>query len=147
MIAVCPVTRRLVTALAVLLASGAPLLAQGADPFQRGEELYKNDRLLDAEKQFRLALETGPQADRPRCYDRLLAIYIRPGRLDRAITVGGRYEEWLRDRQPGARLRALYYELGWCYHTLGHHAAAESLLRKALEAPTLPPLPPEKRLA
>src|SRR5437763_1299283 len=131
MIVMAPRASRHLLALIFLLPVSGLTVALGGDPVQRGEELYKNDRLLDAEKQFRLALESGPETERSRCYDRLLAIYIRLGRLDRAVAVGNRYEAWLRDRQPGARLRALYYELGWCLHTLGHQVAAEGYLRKA----------------
>jgi tetratricopeptide (TPR) repeat protein len=139
---------------AVLLALGVavpagPVAAQptdGSASVQQAEELYKKDRLLEAEKAYRVALETAAEADRPRCHDRLLAIYIRLGRLDLALHNAARYEDWLRRREPTARLRALLFEQGWCYFTLGHHEKAEDYLRRALEDSDLPPLPAEMRL-
>ncbi len=119
----------------------------GAAARERGEELYRQDRLLEAEKYFSLALSTLPEAEHAPVYDRLLNTYIRLGRLDRALRTGASYETWLRAHPPADRLRLLYYEMGWCYFMLGHLAPAEQHFSRALAANNLPPLPAEKKLA
>src|SRR5688500_9915160 len=97
----------LALALAFSLLSAGPALAQGnpLQTLQRAEDLYKADRLLEAEKLYRLALETVAESDKARCYDRLLSVYVRVGRLDRALNLAARYEDWLRERQSDARRR------------------------------------------
>src|SRR4051812_44546447 len=107
------VTLRVSLACAALVcAASGPVRGQtGTQAFQRGEELYRQDKLLEAEKHYRTALESLPERDQAASYDRLLAIYIRLGRLDRALLYGKRYETWLRAYAQPERLRQLHFEM------------------------------------
>lgn len=133
--------------LAASAVSGQQQQSEGAKLAQRGEELYGQDRLLEAETKFRAALEGVSDDDKAPCYDRLLTIYTRLERYDRAVSIGSRYEQWLATHPHEDRERLLYYELGWCYYSLGHAARAEPYLKKALAEGNLPPLPAAKQMA
>jgi CHAT domain-containing protein len=99
---------------------------------RKADEHYQADRLLEAEPLYRTALSTTRRDQRRRCYDRLLAIYVRLGRPDQAISLGLRYQEWLRqigDRSQESDLSLLF---GESYLSLGHYRTADQYLQRAL---------------
>src|SRR5262249_6543120 len=113
----------------------------------RAEQLYHDDRLLEAERLYAQALANLPEEERQRCYDRLLTVYVRLGRPDQVIRLGAGYEPWLVKRKDLARLRELKIELGGAYLALGHSREAETLLEEALGGPRFEgELPPGPRL-
>src|SRR5262245_44084906 len=128
-----------------------PAPAQGqatgpAEALRRADELYRADKLKEAEALYRQALGAARGADRRRCFDRLLAIYVSVGRQDQAIQTGLEYEHWLRRAGDPARARELSLDLGGWYLVLGHHTAAEPHLRRALDDREGAPLPPARRI-
>ncbi len=106
---------------------------------------YRAGRLPQAEELYRLALTRAAAEERRHCYERLLAIYVQVGRLDQAITLGEQYADWLRTTGPLARARELLLDLGAWYLTLGHHASAESFLRRGMSEVKNLPLSPARR--
>jgi CHAT domain-containing protein/tetratricopeptide (TPR) repeat protein len=113
----------------------------------RADELYCADRLPQAEALYRQALAAAVGADRRRCFDRLLAIYVRVGRLDQAIQTGLAYSTWSRRTGDPERARELALDLGRWYLALGHYARAEPHLREALADINGAPLPPAREVA
>src|SRR4051794_16783006 len=63
-------------------------LPSPTETLRQADELYRADRLLQAEALYRQTLPSADGADRRRCFDQLLAIYIRVGRQDQAIRTG-----------------------------------------------------------
>jgi CHAT domain-containing protein/tetratricopeptide (TPR) repeat protein len=123
----------------------------GKEKIQRADELYRADRLLQAEALYRQVLQSlrgdrEDDADRCYCFQRLLAIYVRVGRQDQAIQAGLEYEGWLRRIGDLARARELNLDLGRWYVGLGHYATAESRLRLALADIKGTSLPPARKV-
>ncbi|HYT88775.1 MAG TPA: tetratricopeptide repeat protein, partial [Gemmataceae bacterium] len=150
-----PTAERLfVLSLGVVLCVGvppksAPAQAGGASlakTLERADELYRQDKLPDAAMLYRQALTTAAGADRHRCFDQLLAIYVRVGRQDQAIQTGKQYDAWLRKIGDGVRARALALDLGRWHLALGHYADAEPYLRQALADLKGAALPPAKQI-
>src|SRR5262245_455351 len=147
--------RLLVQAAGVILCAGLlspTALAQARGPalaetLQRADQLYRAEKLPQAEELYSQALKTAEGADRRRCFDRLLTIYVRVGRQDRAIQTGLQYEGWLRKLNDPARVRELNLDLGRWYLDLGHYVAAEPYLRRALADVEGNPLPPDSQVA
>jgi CHAT domain-containing protein/tetratricopeptide (TPR) repeat protein len=120
----------------------APLALVG-----RADQLYRADKLLQAEVLYRQALGAVDGLDRRRCFDRLLLIYVRVGRQDQAIRTGMEYAAWMRRAGDLVRARELDLDLGRWFLALGHHGDAEARLRQALEdRRDVPPLPAARQV-
>ncbi len=113
---------------------------------RRADELYRADKLPQAETLYRQALNTADGTDRRHCSERLLDIYAQVGRPDQAIQTGLDYERWLRRVGDLARARELALDLGHWHLVLGHFVAAESHLRRALAEVKGAALPPARQV-
>jgi CHAT domain-containing protein/tetratricopeptide (TPR) repeat protein len=144
-------TRNLAAALATLLACGTAANAQTPlaepDAAVRAEKLYLAGKLVDAEKLYLAALRGPVRVDVRLCYERLLGIYGKLGREDRAVQIGLEYKRWLDAVPDPARVRTLKGDLGLWYFALGHHATSAALLREALADPTAGAFDAPTRLA
>src|SRR5262245_17910798 len=145
--------RLLVLALAVGLArpAAAPAQAPAGRPsvaslLRQADELYRADKLPAAETLYRQALDAADGLDRVECFDRLLAIYVRVGRQDQAVRTGLQYRRWLAQTGDAVRARELDLDLGGWYLALGHAAAAEPYLQRALQVVRGSPLPPARQV-
>jgi CHAT domain-containing protein/tetratricopeptide (TPR) repeat protein len=133
----------------------APIRAQGkldpdtADAYRRAGEEYDAGHWLEAAALYRRAAEGADDYRRSVCYERLLYIHARLGRLDQAVRYGLRCRELvlqLAARGAGReRLAGLDLQLGECYLHLGHYRDAErhlaSVLSPAAGVDPLPPIP------
>jgi CHAT domain-containing protein/tetratricopeptide (TPR) repeat protein len=119
-----------------------------AEALRQAEELFARDDLPPAEKLYAQVLASSQARDhRLLCYERLLAIYMRSGRFDRAVDHGQKFIAWLKDSDDPARLRRIHLQVGWSFVQLGHYAAAEAPLQEALkEAKGVAALPVSQRL-
>src|SRR5262245_10113551 len=117
-----------------------------AQTLRRADELYRADKLPQAAELYRQGLAAAAGADRHRCFDRLLAIYVRVGRQDQAIQTGTQYDAWLRRTGETVRARELALDLGRWHLALGHYADAEPHLRRALADLKGAALPPARRV-
>src|SRR5947209_6998975 len=100
------------------------------DALRQAEKKYRAAALEEAERLFRVAVETRDGRQRRYCYDRLLAIYVRLGRFDLALKVGERYRRWLREGNDRARIRELDLQLGEWYLALGQYREAAPCLER-----------------
>ncbi|HZY85815.1 MAG TPA: hypothetical protein VFE78_13355, partial [Gemmataceae bacterium] len=83
----------------------------GVEALQRAEELYRAGELLEAEPLYQAA--AGGRGElRRQAYDRLLTLYARLGRPDRAVQTGLEYQTWLARRGDRVRVQRLGLELG-----------------------------------
>jgi CHAT domain-containing protein/tetratricopeptide (TPR) repeat protein len=113
----------------------------------KAEGHYRQSDLLNAERFFLEAMPYTKGNDLRLCYDRLLLIYGRMARYDRAIRLGHRYEEWLGKVGDDHRRRSVWHQIGTGYFILGHYREAREYLEKALlDRPRLPELPPLVRI-
>jgi CHAT domain-containing protein len=109
-----------------------PVQAQpGPSALARAEKAYRADALLTAEPLYAAVLDQLSGRQRQRCYDRLLTIYVRLGRPDKAIRLGTAYRQWLREVQDPKPLRELDLLFGECYLALGHYRTALAYLERA----------------
>src|SRR5262249_3140770 len=112
-------------AVMIVLIGCAPLRAQPfVSDLERAEQLYQRSDLGKAEPIFLNVLRGAEGADRQQCYERLLAIYYRVGRQDRAIAIGQDYRKWLEKSGDEARAREVLHQLGTCHLALGHYGLA-----------------------
>jgi CHAT domain-containing protein len=123
--------------LALPSAKSAPPLAEAAkgpegDLYQRAEKLCAANRLAEAEVLYRKGLAGEPSL-RLACLNRLLPLYARLGRCDRAVQTALASRPWLRDAGELKRLRLLSLQLGDYYLQLGHAHSAERHLHEALD--------------
>ena len=122
--------------LAVALASCLGAAVRAAPPaveaLQRAEELYRTGDLLEAEPLYQAATRAGRGQLRRQAYDRLLTLYARMGRPDRAVQTALAYQPLLAEQGDRARLQQLGLELGRDYLALGHYAEAEAAIQGAL---------------
>jgi CHAT domain-containing protein len=103
-----------------------------AEDLERAEGLYSAGDLLEAEPLYQaLARSVRPELRR-QASDRLLTLYARLGRADRAVQTGLIYQTWLTQLGDRCRLQSLSLELGQNYLTLGHYAEAEAALKQSL---------------
>ncbi len=133
-----PRPRRLAGLVAVVLLglmvwTQLPSQGRASEILDRAERLYQADKLLQAEPLFRKALDSESLAGQRFCFERLLAVHVRLGRLDQAIQFGQRYRQWLLERNEPDRIREVTAELGGWYCTLGHFHEGEKLLTQALD--------------
>jgi CHAT domain-containing protein len=131
------------------LAAWLLLSGRGAtrgDLYQRAEELQAAHRLTEAEALYRKGL-AGEPALRLACLNRLLPLYARLGRCDRAIQTGLAAQPWLREAGELKRLRLLSLQIGDYHLQLGHARLAERYLREALERGPFPLTPYQQVIA
>ncbi len=123
--------------------------ALGAEPdLAQAQQYYQRAELLKAEPLFLAALPNARGTERPRNhYDRLLSIYYRLSRHDRAVQIGQEYRKWLVEGKDEVRAREVQHQIGTCYLVLGHYGKAREQFREVLrERPDLAPPPPPVRL-
>ncbi|MBN9122391.1 MAG: CHAT domain-containing protein [Planctomycetes bacterium] len=121
----------------VLVALAAPP-ATPAESFRRAEELYAVDRFGEAEPLYKAALESEEPFLRRRVYTRLMNLYARSGRPDKAIKLAEPYRAWLKSVNDPDALAALDLLTGECLHELGYSADADKHLVAALDSKLLP---------
>jgi CHAT domain-containing protein/tetratricopeptide (TPR) repeat protein len=120
--------------LLVVVACLAPAAARAQDDaFSRAEREYTAGRWAAAEPLYRLAARSGSDARRATCQVRLLHIYTRLGRLDRAVQSGLRARELLLHGDDRRMLREVELRVGECYQVLGHYTTGERHLERALD--------------
>jgi len=99
---------------------------------RRAETLYASDRFGEAEP---LLLEAARSTDpfvKRRAYEKLMALYVRSGRQDKAIQLGTPFRVWLKDVGDAAATSELDLMLGECYLGLGYLEKADNLLTAAI---------------
>jgi hypothetical protein len=124
-------------ALAAPPAPAAPAPAP-AEAFVRAEKLFAADRFGEAEPLFRAALATDDRSLKRRAYDRLMGLYLRSGRPDRAVRLAEPFRAWLKEIGE-TDFAALDLLLGQCRLDLGYAELADEHLAAALRAKSLPP--------
>jgi CHAT domain-containing protein/tetratricopeptide (TPR) repeat protein len=102
----------------------------------------KAGQLLEADRLYRKALDSGAGPLRGRCFDGLILINAHLGRHDQTIQFALPYREELRKNGPAHRLREVTLQLGETYLALGHLQTAATYLRECLEVETTDPAPP-----
>lgn len=124
--------------LVALAAPPAPTAPTPAEAFQKAERLLAADRFGDAEPLFRAALATDDRYLKRQTYTRLMGLYLRSGRPDRAVRLAEPFRAWLKEigETDFAMLDLL---VGRCRLELGYAELADKLLAAALEAKSLPP--------
>jgi CHAT domain-containing protein/tetratricopeptide (TPR) repeat protein len=150
--------RRCLAVLAVAAALLPPVLARARPPaskpdvpdsLRKADEKFKAGDLLEAAALYQRAAETNADL-RGASFEQLVRIYLRLGRLDRAISYALRSRELLqqdagrRGETPDAKVRrrALDLQIGELYLALGHYRSAETHLRRVLaDVRGLDPLP------
>lgn len=133
------------TALVLVALAAPPAPPPAAEALQRAEKLYAEDRFGEAEPLYRAALDTEDQFLKRRAYNRLLSLYLRSGRPDKAVKLATPYRAWLKEL-PGAAdgIASLDLLVGQCLLELGYADDADTHLRAALDAKAA--LPPERQL-
>ena len=133
------------TALVLVALAAPPAPPSAAESLQRAEKLYAEDRFGEAEPLYRAALDTDDQFLKRRAYNRLLSLYLRSGRPDKAVKLATPYRAWLKELPNAADgIASLDLLVGQCLLDLGYTDDADSHLRAALGAK--PALPPERQL-
>jgi CHAT domain-containing protein/tetratricopeptide (TPR) repeat protein len=126
----------------VLLALSAP--PTPAESFQKAEDLFAADRFGEAEPLFRTAIASDDQFIKRQAYNRLLDLYVRSGRPDKAVRLAAPYRTWLKELRDAEGLAGLDLLSGQCLLELGYTEEADKHLVAALALK--PPLPPERYL-
>jgi CHAT domain-containing protein len=134
----------MVPVVVVLLAAMQPPSATDlAETYKQAEKLYAADRFGDAEPLFHAVLKTDDPFLKRQAFNRLLNLYVRSGRPDKAIGLARTLREWL--QQVGdSDTASVDLLVGRCRLELGYAALADEHLAAALKA--RPPLGPESRL-
>ncbi|HEY1188897.1 MAG TPA: hypothetical protein VGE74_14680, partial [Gemmata sp.] len=129
------------TAVLLLVVAAPPAPAEA---FQRAERLAAADKFGEAEPLYRVALETDDRFLKRETYNRLMGLYVRSGRPDKALQLGEPFRAWLavvgNPDGPGG----LELITAQCHLDLGYPAEAEKAVAAALGSK--PPLPPGQRL-
>jgi CHAT domain-containing protein len=115
-----------------------------AESLRRAEARYAAGNLLEAEPLYRQLTRARNEAIRRKAHERLLSLYPRLGRPDRAVQTGLAYLTWLRRLDDRAATQRLALRLGENYLALGHYPRAESWLNQALGLPARSGGPKEK---
>lgn len=121
-----------------------PAPATPAEAFQKAEELYAADKFGEAEPLFQAALLAEDRFVKRQAYNRLMNLYVRSGRPDKAIRLATPYRAWLKELDDPAGLAALDLLTGECLLELGYTDESDKHLVAALAAN--PTLPAERRL-
>lgn len=119
----------------VALALAQPPAPRPAELLERAERLYAADRFGEAEPLLRAALAADEPFLKRQAYNRLLALYLRSGRPDRALELAGPYRKWLDAVRDPAGRAELDLVCGRCRLDLGYPTEADAHLRAALGAP------------
>jgi CHAT domain-containing protein len=121
-------------------AGGAP--ADPADVYFRAEKAFSAGDWLEAASLYTEAAEGIDDGRRSVCYERLLRIHARLGRLDQAIRSGLRCRDVLVRINATDRVPEIDLQLGECYLLLGHYRTADQHHERALSggSDTLAPL-------
>lgn len=109
-----------------------------AEALERAEKLYAADKFGEAEPLLRAATASDEPFLKRRAYNRLLALYLRSGRPDRALELAEPFGKWLNEVRDPAGRAALDLLCGQCRLDLGYPAEADEHLRAALAARALP---------
>ena len=128
----------------VLLALAAPAAPTPAEAFQRAERLYAADRFGEAEPLYQVALTSADPFLKRETYNRLMNLYVRSGRPDKALQLGTSFRDWLKRAGDPDGFANLDLLTARCHLDLGYTDAAEKYLTAALEAK--PGLAPDRRL-
>lgn len=131
------------TALVLVFALAAPPDSP-AEAFQKAESLYAADRFGEAEPLYEAALRADDRFLKRQAFNRLMNLYVRSGRPDKAIRLAKPYRAWLTDVRDPAGLAALDLLTGQCLLELGYTDDADTHLAAALAAD--PPLARARRL-
>ncbi len=126
-------------ALLVLLGPARAEPLPPVEALRKAEALYAAGDLLEAEPLYKQLAASRPGAKAPahralyrKANERLLALYVRLGRDDRAVQVGLPYLGWLLDLDDRPASQRVALRLGESYLALGHCARASSWLNEAL---------------
>src|SRR5262245_7351014 len=128
----------------VLFALAAPAEPTPAESFQKAETLYAADRFGEAEPLYLAAVKSDDNFVRRQAYNRLMNLYVRSGRTDKAVRLAAPYRAWLKEVSDTEGLAALDLLAARCLIELGHTEDAEKRVSAALEAK--PPLHTDRRL-
>lgn len=120
----------------VLLTAAAP--DAPAEALQKAEKMYAAARFGEAEPLFRAALVTDDRSLKRQAYNRLMVLYVRSGRPDKAVRLAEPYRVWLKELQDADGLAALDLLTGECLFQVGHSERADEHLVAALRAGVLP---------
>src|SRR3954454_20051658 len=83
--------------LVALAAPSAPVEPTPAEAFQQAEKLFAADRFGEAEPLFQAALRTDDRFLKRQTYNRLMGLYVRSGRPDKAVQLSESFRAWLKD--------------------------------------------------
>ncbi len=128
----------------LLIVLAAPPASEPADAFRRAERLYAAERFGEAEPLYQAALATEDRFLKRDAYNRLIGVYTRSGRPDKALNLVAAFQAWLKKIGETNGFAALDLLAAQCRLELGYPDAAEKLLAGALAAK--PPLTPDRRL-
>src|SRR5262245_62028635 len=115
-----------------------------AETYQKAETLYAADRFGEAEPLYQTVLRTDDPFFKRRAYNRLMNLYVRSGRPDKAVQLAKSYREWLEELRDPEGLAQLDLLMGECLLELGYTDDADKHLVSALGAN--PKLPVDRRL-
>lgn len=101
--------------------------------FKRAEEFFVADRPAQAEPLYQTALKSKDAFTVRRSYERLMALYIKSARADKAVRIAGPFRDWLNKVGDAATTRQLEVVCGECYVELALYDAAEAAFAAALE--------------
>eukprot|EP01137_Pigoraptor_chileana_P036902 Opistho-2@33220 len=110
----------------VLLTAAAP--ETPAEVFRRAEAAHAADRFGEAEPLFLSLTRGGDRYYKRQSYERLLGLYVRSGRQDRAVALAGPYRVWLGEVGDREALPELDLLLGECHFGLGYPDRADAHL-------------------
>ncbi|AWM38850.1 hypothetical protein C1280_18925 [Gemmata obscuriglobus] len=123
----------------VLLLAAQPAPAEA---FRQAERFAAEDRFGDAEPLYRSALDTDDRFLKRQAFNRLMSLYVRSGRPDKALRTGDAFREWLKTVGDPDGSGALELLTAQCHLDLGYPDTAETHVTAALGArpPLAPPL-------
>jgi CHAT domain-containing protein/tetratricopeptide (TPR) repeat protein len=123
--------------LVALAASPAPAEQTPAEAFSQAEKFYAADRFGEAEPLLQAALRTEDRFLKRQVYNRLMNLYVRSGRPDKAIRVAEPFRAWLKG-VGDTDVAMLELLEGQCRLELGYAELADKHLVAAINAKTLP---------
>ncbi len=123
--------------LPLALALWSPAAPPDADPvaaFRQAEVHFADDRPGLAEPLYRTALTAADNYTVRRSYERLMALYIKSARADKAISLADPFREWLTKVGDVGTAAQLDVVCGECYVELALYDRAETAYAAALDA-------------
>ncbi|MGL4419083.1 MAG: tetratricopeptide repeat protein, partial [Gemmataceae bacterium] len=130
--------------LLLVLPSVSALAQDPGDLYKQAEELNRQDRPAAAEAIFRKVVDGADPFFRRQAYERLLSIYVKSSRLDKAVQLANEYHDWLSKVGDQTAANELEVAKAECFFGLGYTDKAEALFQEALTAK--PVISVEKRL-